>query len=239
MSKSRGNTISPDDYIKEYGSDVFRLYLAFGFAYTEGGPWSDEGIKAIARFVNRVERLVDKFINDKDEKTTDSIGSDEKELIFVQNTAIKGVTEDAEKFQFNTSIARLMELTNALYKYDALEVKNRELMESIIRDLLILLSPFAPHFCEEMWEQMGYPYSIFNQKWPSYDPKALVKDTIEMAVQINGQVKYRIQVPQDADNKTVEEAALKDEKAAVYLKDKEIVKIIVVPKRLVNIVIRK
>ncbi|HEY8422228.1 MAG TPA: leucine--tRNA ligase [Thermoclostridium sp.] len=239
MSKSRGNTISPDEYIAEYGSDVFRLYLAFGFAYTEGGPWSDEGIKAIARYVSRVERLVEKFVEEKGAETTDRIGADEKELIYVQNTAIKGVTEDADKFQFNTSIARLMELTNALYKYDALEVKNRGLMEEVIRDLLILMSPFAPHFCEEMWEKMGYPYSIFNQKWPTYDPAALVKDTVEMAVQINGQVKYKILVPQDADNKAVEEAALKDEKAAVYLKDKEILKVIVVPKRLVNIVIKK
>ena len=238
MSKSRGNTISPDDYIKEYGSDVFRLYLAFGFAYTEGGPWSDEGIKAISRFVNRVERLVEKFISEKGGNTTDRIGPEEKELVFVQNTAIKGVTEDAEKFQFNTSVARIMELTNALYKYDALELKNRGLMEGAIRDLLIILSPFAPHFCEEMWEQMGYPYSIFNQKWPVYDPKALVRDTVEMAVQVNGQVKYKIQVSQDADNKAVEEAALNDEKAEVYLKGREIVKIIVVPKRLVNIVVK-
>ncbi|AGC67645.1 leucine--tRNA ligase LeuS [Thermoclostridium stercorarium subsp. stercorarium DSM 8532] len=239
MSKSKGNTISPDDYIREYGSDVFRLYLAFGFSYTEGGPWSDDGIKAISRFVNRVERLVEKFVAEKDGESSDSIGADEKELIFVQNTAIKGVTEDAEKFQFNTSVARIMELTNALYKYDALQVKNRKLMEEAIRNLLLLLAPFAPHFCEEMWEKMGYEYSIFNQKWPTYDPKALVRDTIEMAVQINGQVKYKIQVPQDADNKAVEEAALNDEKAAVYLKDKEIVKIIVVPKRLVNIVVKK
>ena len=209
MSKSRGNTISPDDYIKEYGSDVFRLYLAFGFAYTEGGPWSDEGIKAISRFVNRVERLVEKFISEKGGNTTDRIGPEEKELVFVQNTAIKGVTEDAEKFQFNTSVARIMELTNALYKYDALELKNRGLMEGAIRDLLIILSPFAPHFCEEMWEQMGYPYSIFIQKWPVYDPKALVRDTVEMAVQVNGQVKFKIQVSQDADNKAVEEAAMK------------------------------
>ena len=230
---------SPDTYIEEYGSDVFRMYLAFGFAYTEGGPWSDEGIKAIARFVNRIERLVEKFINERHKDSTDKFESDEKELIFIQNTAIKGVTEDSEKFQFNTSIARLMELTNGLYKYDALKDKNIALMERVIKDLLILLSPFAPHFCEEMWEQMGYPYSIFNHNWPSYDPKALVKDTIEMAVQVNGQVKYRIEVPQDADKKEIEEATLSDPKAATYLEGKEIVKIIVVPKRLINIVVKR
>jgi len=239
MSKSKGNTVSPDEYIEEYGSDVFRLYLAFGFAYTEGGPWSDEGIKAISRFVNRVERLVEKFKEEKGMPGSDAIGANEKELSFVHHTAIKGVTEDAEKFQFNTSIARLMELINALYKYDSLSNKNRKLMEEVIRDLIILLSPFAPHFAEEMWEAMGYEYSVFNQSWPAYDPKALVKDTVEMAVQINGQVKYKIEVASDADKKAIEEAALNDEKAATFLKDKEIVKIIVIPGRLVNIVIKK
>jgi len=239
MSKSRGNTISPDEYIEEYGSDVFRLYLAFGFAYTEGGPWSDEGIKAISRFIGRVERLVEIFSSGDGKAGSDLYGPNEKELAFVRNTAIKSVTEDADKFQFNTSIARLMELTNALYKYEALDNKNRKYMEETIRDLLIMLSPFAPHFAEEMWERMGYTYSIFNQKWPQYDPEALKRDMVELAVQINGQVKYKIEVPASADNKEIEEAALNDEKAAVYLKDREIVKVIVVKGRLVNIVVKK
>jgi leucyl-tRNA synthetase len=239
MSKSRGNTISPDEYIEEYGSDVFRLYLAFGFAYTEGGPWSDEGIKAISRFIGRVERLVESFSSDSDKTGSDLYGPNEKELAFVRNTAIKSVTEDAGRFQFNTSIARLMELVNALYKYDALDNKNRKYFEETLRDLLIMLAPFAPHFTEEMWERMGYPYSIFNQSWPSYDPEALKRDTIELAVQINGQVKYKIEVPASAENKEIEDAALNDEKAAVFLKDREIIKVIVVKGRLVNIVVKK
>ncbi len=239
MSKSKGNTISPDEYIKEYGSDVFRLYLAFGFAYTEGGQWSDEGIKAISRFVHRVERFVEKFISGKDKMLSKTRGSNEKELLFVHHTAIKGVTEDADKFQFNTSIARLMELINALYKYDAVNNKNKAAIEEVISDLLILLSPFAPHFAEEMWEKMGYPYSVFNQKWPVYNSGALIRDMVEMAVQVNGQVKYRIEVPQEADKKEIEEAALKDEKAALFLKGREVIKIIVVPGRLVNIVVKK
>ena len=239
MSKSRGNTISPDEYIEEYGSDVFRLYLAFGFAYTEGGPWSDEGIKAISRFIGRVERLVESLSSDSDKTGSDLYGPNEKELAFVRNTAIKSVTEDAGRFQFNTSIARLMELVNALYKYDALDNKNRKYFEETLRDLLIMLAPFAPHFTEEMWERMGYSYSIFNQSWPSYDPEALKRDTIELAVQINGQVKYKIEVPASAENKEIEDAALNDEKAAVFLKDREIIKVIVVKGRLVNIVVKK
>ena len=127
MSKSRGNTISPDDYISENGSDVFRMYLAFGFAYTEGGPWSDEGIKAIARFVGRVERLVETAAA-LDRSVEGEYGREEKELDFVRNTAIKGVTEDAERFQFNTSIARIMELVNALYKYESAGRGNNRLL---------------------------------------------------------------------------------------------------------------
>ncbi|MCG8483899.1 MAG: leucine--tRNA ligase [Clostridia bacterium] len=237
MSKSKGNTISPDEYIDEYGSDIFRLYLAFGFAYTEGGPWSDDGIKAIAKFTNRIERLVEKFINKKESGKND-IGEEEKELNFVRHTAIKGVTEDAEKFQFNTSIARLMELINALYKYDALNEKNTQVLEDAIKDLLLLLAPFAPHFCEEMWEQMGYKYSIFNQKWPELDEKALVKDTIEMVIQINGKVKGKINVAANLSKEELEDIARSNEKVSQYTQGKNIIKVIVVPKKLVNIVVK-
>ncbi|HOQ75020.1 MAG TPA: leucine--tRNA ligase [Thermoclostridium sp.] len=238
MSKSRGNTVSPDEYIERYGSDVFRTYLAFGFNYVEGGPWSDEGIRAIDRFIARVERLVRKFAGEKGTPGSDRFGPEEKELNYVRHYAIKCATEDTEIFQFNTAIARIMELINALYKYDALESRNMKLMEDAVKDAILLMSPFAPHFAEEMWEVLGYEYSIFNQPWPVYDEKALVRDEIEMAVQINGQVKYKINVPRDADDKQIEEAALTDERAAGYIGGKSIVKVIVVKGRLINIVVR-
>ena len=238
MSKSRGNTVSPDEYIEKYGSDVFRMYLAFGFSYVEGGPWSDEGIKAMDRFIARVERLITKFASEKDTKGSDQFGPNEKELNYIRHYAIKSVTEDTEVFQFNTAIARLMELINALYKYDALENRNMTLMEETIRDAILLMSPFAPHFAEEMWERMGYDYSVFNQPWPSYDEKALVRDEIEMAVQFNGQVKYKINVPRDADNQQIEQAVLSDERAAGYIGGRNIVKVIVVKGRLINIVVK-
>jgi leucyl-tRNA synthetase len=238
MSKSRGNTVSPDEYIEKYGSDVFRMYLAFGFSYVEGGPWSDDGIKAIDRFVNRIERLITKFASEKGSAGSDQFGSDEKELNYVRHFAIKSATDDIEVFQFNTAIARIMELVNALYKYDALENRNIKLMEDTIKDAILLLSPFAPHFAEEMWELLGGDYSVFNQPWPAYDEKALVRDEVEMAVQINGQVKYRINVPSDADNQQIEKAALNDERAAGYIGGRNIVKVIVVKGRLVNIVVK-
>ena len=238
MSKSRGNTVMPDKYIEMYGSDIFRMYLAFGFACIEGGPWSDDGIKAMDRFTGRIERFIEKLVSERGKASADNMGADEKELNYIRNYAIKNVTADTEQFQFNTSIARIMELVNAKYKYDTLENKNRTLLEDTTVDLLKLLAPFAPHFTEEMWEMLGNTTSIFNEPWPVHDDKALIKDEVELAVQFNGQIKYRINVPSDADNKAIEELAVNDERSKPYLKDKTIVKVIVVKNRLVNIVVK-
>ncbi|MCP2241103.1 leucine--tRNA ligase [Thermoanaerobacterium thermosaccharolyticum] len=239
MSKSRGNTISPDEYINEYGSDVFRMYLMFGFAFTEGGPWNDDGIKAMSRFISRIERLIDKFTEDKGKSGKNEISKDEKELNYVRNYTIKSVTDDAEKFQFNTAIARIMELVNALYKYDGeVENKNMKLYEETIADLIRVLAPFAPHFSEEMWERMGYSYSVFNQKWPEYDEKALVKDTIEIAIQVNGKVRGRLEIPSGATEKEIQDKALVVESIKQFIEGKEIKKVVVVKNRLVNIVVK-
>jgi leucyl-tRNA synthetase len=239
MSKSRGNTISPDDYIKEYGSDVFRMYLGFGFAYTEGGPWSDDGIKAISRFVSRLERLVDTASALDTSKGKEINQSAEKELDYIRNVAIKGVTEDAERFQFNTSIARLMELVNALYKYDSGSQKNNALFVDTVNILLKLLAPFAPHLAEELWEKMGGSYSIFNQQWPKWDEKALVLDETEIVIQLNGKIKDKIMLPSGLDKTQTEEAVMKDPKVESLLKGYTVVKVIAVPGRLVNIVVRQ
>ncbi len=238
MSKSRGNTVNPDEYIQKFGSDVFRMYLAFGFAYIEGGPWSDDGIKAIDRFVGRVERIVEKLIAERKEASISTMGPDEKELNLVRHNTIKSVTADTEQFQFNTAIARLMELVNTIYKYDALETKNRSLFEDTVRDLLKLLAPFAPHFTEEMWEMLGETTSLFNQAWPEYDEKALIRDEVELAVQFNGQIRFKINVPSSADNKAIEDVALKDSRSAPFLEGKSVAKVIVVKGRLVNIVVK-
>lgn len=238
MSKSRGNTVTPDEYIEKYGSDVLRMYLAFGFAYIEGGPWSDDGIKAIDRFVGRIERVVEKLASESGQATASNIGADENELNYVRHYTIKSVTHDTEQFQFNTSIARLMELVNAIYKYDLLKNKNRDLIKDTVEDLLKLIAPFAPHFAEEMWEIIGQSGSIFNQAWPKHDAKALVKDEVELAVQFNGQIKFRINVPANADIKAIEESAVNDPRTSAYIEDKKIVRVIVVKGRLVNIVVK-
>jgi len=157
----------------------------------------------------------------------------------VRHYAIKGVTEDAERFQFNTAIARIMELVNALYKYEAdVEVKNIKFYEEVVADLIKLLAPFAPHFSEEMWEKLGYEYSVFNQKWPEWDEKALQRDVVEIAVQVNGKVRGRLEVPSKATDEEIEKLALSDKNVKAYVDGKEIKKVIVVKNRLVNIVVK-
>jgi leucyl-tRNA synthetase len=236
MSKSLGNTVSPDEYIEEYGSDVFRMYLAFGFAYTEGGPWSDDGIKAISKFLSRVERLCEN-LSKEDVKDENKLSKSEKELNFVRNNSIKGASQDTERFQFNTSVSRAMELLNALYKYDSdVKSKNTKFFRDTLEDLIKIISPFAPHFAEEMWEKLGYETSIFNEVWPKWDEKALVKDVVEIAVQVNGTVRTRVEIPSDAQNKEVEEIVFKDDTLNKFLDGKDVKKVIVIKNRLVNIV---
>ena len=240
MSKSKGNTISPDTYIKQYGADVFRLYLMFGFAYTEGGAWSDDGIKSIARFVDRIERIIEsaKDIISTGNNDKSSIESAEKELNFWRHTAIKGVTEDTDKMQFNTAIARLMEFINALNKYLNEKSINISFLNDVILDFIKLIAPFAPHFAEEEWSVMGKETSVFNEPWPVFDPAALVKDEIEIAVQVNGKIKNRINVSSSFGEEEIKAAALEDETVKTAIDGKNIVKVIVIKGRLVNIVVK-
>lgn len=239
MSKSKGNTICPDDYIDKYGSDVFRMYLGFGFAYTDGGPWNDDGVKAIAKFVNRIERLVE------DMKALDlstagfPMGSAEKDLQYTRHYTIKSVTTDAEKFQFNTSIARMMELMNAIGKYQAaVGTKVHPVLKETVKDLILLLAPFAPHFTEEMWESLGLPFSIFKQAWPVFDEKAMILDEVEIGVQVNGVLKLKVTIPTDASSDEVQKIVEANETAANLLAGKTLVKFIYIKGRLANMVIR-
>ena len=232
MSKSRGNVVSPDDAISKYGSDVFRLYLMFGFNYVEGGPWSESGLDGIAKFLERVERIVEK----SKEHTYESgdLTKEEKQLNYTRNNTIKSVTNDMENFSFNTAVARIMELVNALYSYDSSVQKRHVIFKDSIKDLILLLAPFAPHRAEELWEIIGGKYSVFNQLFPVTDEKALVKDEIEIVVQINAKIRGKLTVEPNMDKAKLEKLAID------LVKDKiggEIKKVIVVPNKLVNIII--
>ncbi len=236
MSKSKGNVISPDTYIDEYGSDIFRLYLMFGFSYTEGGPWNDDGIKSVAKFLDRIERLVVKTQGVKSKYA--EIATKEKELNYARNYAILNVNKDMEVFSFNTAVARLMEYVNALYKYDAFgdEEKNIKFLKECLADLVLLIAPMAPHFAEELWSIMGNKKSIFLSSYPEADEKALVKDEIEYAVQVNSKLRARVILAKDATEEEIRNTVLAEERVKETVGDKAVVKLIIIPGRLINII---
>ncbi len=239
MSKSKGNVISPDDYVDKYGSDVFRMYLMFGFSYVEGGPWSEEGVTAMVKYFGRLERLLDKMISLKD-TNVDKISNNEKELLYIFNNLVKGINYDLEHMQFNTGIAKIMEITNAFYKYDQSvedENKNTKLIKDTINKFIRIIAPFAPHFSEEMWNRAGNEVSVFNTEYPTCDNRWLEKDEIEIPVQINGNVKFVVTIPKDSENGQVEKIVLNDERLAGYLNGRSIKKVIVVRGKIVNIVV--
>ena len=233
MSKSRGNVVSPDDCIQKYGSDVFRLYLMFCFSYTEGGPWNDSGLDGVQRFMDRVERLVDSV---KDKKLSDSpFAKDEKELNYVRNFTVKSMTADMKNFSFNTAVARLMEFVNAIYTYFNKTQNPNKLLYDCVKDVVLLIAPLTPHFAEELNERMGSTESVFNMRYPVCDEKALVKDEVEIAVQINSKIKGKTTVSTAASDEEVAVAA--KEAVTEALGDATIKKTIVIKGRLVNFIV--
>ena len=236
MSKSRGNVISPDDYVLTMGSDVFRLYLAFGFNYVEGGPWDDGGIKAIAKFLDRIERMVSFYKNHNN--WTKDYGAKEADLDYVRNHTIKATEADYKVFSFNTVVARTMELANAIGKYTAENAPlNKQLLFDTLKDLVLVLSPLAPHVMEELWEILGMPYSVFNQPFPSVNEKALQKQTIELALQINSKIKDKIVVDTSLSKEDLEKTVLSMPNVIALLDGKPVKKVIIVPNRLVNLIV--
>lgn len=235
MSKSHGNVISPDEYVNEFGADVFRVYMAFGFKYTEGGPWSEDGIKAINKWLDRAERYV--LAAYADYPTTEQFGSAEKELNRVRHCTIKAVDADYPQFSFNTAVARMMELVNALSKYEAQPAKNSKLYRDTVDDLLKMLCPLAPHFAEELWQQTGHSGSIIVESFPVYDESATKVAEAEMLVQFNSRPKTRITVDVTLSPKELEALVLADSKVVELLAGATPKKVIVIPGRLVNIIL--
>ena len=235
MSKSHGNVISPDEYVNEFGADVFRVYMAFGFKYTEGGPWSEEGIKAINKWLDRAERYV--LAAYADYPTTEQFGSAEKELNRVRHCTIKAVDADYPQFSFNTAVARMMELVNAMSKYEAQPAKNSKLYRDTVDDLLKMLCPLAPHFAEELWQQTGHSGSIIVESFPVYDESATKVAEAEMLVQFNSRPKTRITVDVTLSPKELEALVLADSKVVELLAGATPKKVIVIPGRLVNIIL--
>ncbi len=231
MSKSRGNVVSPDEFVSKFGADVFRMYLMFGFSYVEGGPWSDEGIKALSKYFERVERIVDLALSKTNGKT--DIGPAEKELNYVRHSTIAKVNQDTEVFSFNTAIARIMELTNAIMKYEG---DSDGFLREVVVDLIDLLAPFAPHFTEELNERLGGSYPILFHSYPVADEKWLTRDEVELAVQLNSKMRTKVSVSSSMDKAELEKFILSLPEVQEILTGLTVRKVIVIPGRLVNIV---
>lgn len=230
MSKTRGNIVSADPLIEKYGSDALRLYLMFGFDYVMGGPWTDGGIASCARFMDRVERLA---VDLKDEKENTAGCALDYEL----NYCIKEVTHDIPEFAFNTAVARIMELVNAMYKYAAQGDCDKAYLKYVLRVLIRLMAPLAPHFCEELNEMTGGKRSVFLERYPICDESKLVRASVEYAVQLNSKIRCRIVLPQGLDRDGAAKAALETDEIKTLLNGAAPKKVIVIPERLINIVL--
>ncbi|MFW6035881.1 MAG: leucine--tRNA ligase [Halothermotrichaceae bacterium] len=247
MSKSKGNVVDPKEILAEYGADTARLFVLFASPPEKDLEWSDKGVEGSERFLNRVWRLVGDNLEEikqieNIDYNVDDINKAEKTLYRELHVAIKKVTEDIEeRLNFNTAISGIMELTNAAYHYlnktDENAV-NYKLLADVIRNTVLLLAPFAPHMTAELWSQLGYDGYVYEQDWPEYKEDALKKDEITIVVQINGKVRDKVQVDAEIDEDTLKEKIFTREKVKDYTEGKEIIKTIVIPKKLVNVVVK-
>jgi len=237
MSKSKGNVINPDGFIEEYGVDCFRMYAMFMGDFTIGGEWSDEGIVGIKRFQNRVWRLVTQWAP-KIKDIKDEILEPDPEINRTLHYTIKEVTNGLEQFQFNTSISRIMELVNALYLYIAEPKKvNRPFLKDTLERLVMLLGPLASHLCEELWETLGHQGSLFDQKWSQWDEDVLKRETVTVAIQINGKMITTIEIAKGSSEDEVLEEALKIEKVKRRISNKKIRRKVFIKDRILNVVV--
>ena len=241
MSKSLGNVVSPKEIIEKYGADTARLFILFAAPPERELDWSDKGVEGSFRFINRVYRMVYDFSQNFSEvPDTYEISSDaDKSMAYWLNYAIKKVSDDiGERFNFNTAISTIMELVNEMYRYKEGSAINPGLYGAAIKDLIIMLAPFVPHVTEEMWEHLGYEGSVHDQSWPEYDEKALVKDTVEIVVQVNGKIKEKLDIAGGLSKEEMEKTVMENEKVKGLIEGKNVVKVIAVPGKLINIVVK-
>ena len=227
MSKSMFNVVNPDMIVEKYGADTLRLYEMFLGPVEQSKPWDTNGIDGCHRFLKKFWALY----ADKDGMKELSDGEASADELKSLHKLIKKVTHDIEAFSYNTSVAAFMICTGELAQ---MKCRNR----GVLTDMVKLIAPFAPHMAEELWHLLGGVGSVCDAPWPEYDEKYLVESTVQMTVSFNGKARFQMQFAADADNKTIEDAALADERSAKYIGDKKVVKVIVVPKKIVNIVIK-
>jgi leucyl-tRNA synthetase len=239
MSKSKGNVVDPEDIIERYGADTARLFILFTSPPEKDLEWSDRGVEGCYRFLNRLWRLFGESWGKVVDEVEDG-SKERREIRFKLHRTVKKVTEDIEKrFNFNTAIAAVMEFLNSFQDYVRENKKvDRNLLEEVWEKLLLILSPFVPHITEELWRKMGKKESIHLQEWPSYNPELATAEEVTIAVQVNGKLRDRLTVPVDISEDELEELALSSEKVKKYLDGKKVLKVIKVPGRLINIVVK-
>ena len=243
MSKSKGNVVSPEEIIGEYGADTARLFIMFAAPVERDLDWSDEGVAGSFRFLNRVWRIIsnfeEKIKSAADDYDKSSLTDAEKELRRVLHTTIRKVTEDIrDRFMFNTAISSIMELVNEFYKFQNSNDVNAGLVREVSLNLIKLLAPFAPHMTEELWSQLIGEGSVHAQRWPVCDEGATVTAEVEIVLQINGKVRDRIMIATGISREEMEEAAKNNKRVQELTADKTIVKMICVPDKLVNVVVK-
>ena len=243
MSKSKGNVVDPDHIIGKYGADTARLFILFAAPPDRDLEWSDAGVEGAYRFLNRVYRMVMETAPVLANAPANPRGLDEagQKLRRQVHSGVERVTVDVgERFQFNTAISAIMEMVNAIYAYRELpkEQQDPALLKEAVELTVLVLAPFAPHLAEEAWEALGHATSVHLQPWPEYDAEAVVEDEVELVLQVNGKVRDRVRVPREAGEEELRSAALASSKVKEFVDGKQVAKVIVVPGRLVNIVVR-
>lgn len=248
MSKSKNNGVDPEEMITKYGADTTRLFIMFAAPPEKELEWNENGLAGAYRFLTKIWRLVMEHKENLEFGEIDlaKVSRDDKVLLIKLNQTIKKVTESIEDdYHFNTSIAATMELINETqdYKVNILEggkttSESKKIFAEVIKNILVMLSPFTPHFCDELWEEMGNTGYLFNEKWPSYDEKLTVSSEVVMAVQVNGKVRGTVEVERGTDKDTVEKLALNLENVKKHMEGKTLVKLIVIPDKIVNIVVK-
>ena len=240
MSKSKGNVVSPEEIIAKYGADTARLFILFAAPVDRDLDWSDQGVEGSYRFLGRVWRIIDTYQQLGTSGHHDSLSKDETALRRELHRAIKKVTEDLDgKFNFNTAISTVMELVNAMYQFkDSHDSVQSDLAKELVEKLTLLLAPFVPHITEEIWHECGFEGSVHAASWPTYEESALVVDEVEVAVQVNGKVRDKLTVSVSLSKEELEAAAKALPRVQEFTEGKTVVKVIVVPKKLINIVVK-
>ena len=240
MSKSKGNVVSPEEIINKYGADTARLFILFAAPVDRDLDWSDQGVEGSYRFLGRVWRIVDAYDQAAKENHTGDLTKDEVALRRELHRVIKKVTEDLDNnFNFNTAISAIMELVNAMYAHkDKAESVNADLANELIHNLVLLLAPFVPHITEELWHELGETESVHTMNWPTYEESALKVDEVEVVLQVNGKVRDKLTVSVNITKEELEALAKESSRVQEFTEGKQIVKVIYVPGKLVNIVVK-